>query len=796
MTHDNRILELRRLVDSGKYRLLSVDIFDTTVWRMVPNPVDVFFLLARDLKQKGLIRKSSSVESFVRERIQAEERSRKKKNYCAEVTLEEIYAEFPVGYLVDSSTAIIADLEFKKECELVRVYPEMSKLLAYAQGKGLKTAFVSDTYFNQHQIGRLVGIDVDYVILSCEHHVSKYHGLHSVLIEQSGISPSHILHVGDNHTSDIKGPEIYPIDTFWFEKFPEPFGDIVELETPMVSTERNELLKSPDYGLTWQRSLAGSACSSDYERWGAIVLGPLISGFSDWVIDRCENENIRTVLCLMREGRILKKSIDTYNTSLETSELFISRYVALKAAIFDGSPEEIYAFISRPSPKKTGEILSELGLCGNDVGLDEDTVLKPDDTSGLIQKICNTPRAKQKVIQSSRLARNNLIKHITEKINPNQKQTVALVDLGYKGTIQENLQIIFDRENLPVKTHGFYFVTGGDVYQTQSTGAVTEGWLSENGQPLSMAHTFMRSPEIVEQSLMADCGTTLGHDDTGLPILDEFIIPHQQHNQIVEIQRGMKIFFKKWVNHKNQNNHAYDPKMKGVYQNICLRTIARPMKIELSLFGNWEHDENLGSKVTRKLTHTKLDEWQLNHISAYQLASLPSSQLYWPFGMASQISPTMGEAVANIFLRRVKPDVFDSCDEQLIAFYWDSGSGFNKNESEIGTFRLNNRNRIWKRFDLDIQDSKNKAIGFSIGKIGDILQLTGVQILIEPLNGEIKRYKFRYDEIEMSGYQRVDQNFYLVNDEPALFIVPTGTMEKFTGTIHADLFFSIMAGQG
>ena len=49
------LLEARNLIDSGEIRLLSLDIFDTTVWRMFPAPTDLFFALGARLIERGLL---------------------------------------------------------------------------------------------------------------------------------------------------------------------------------------------------------------------------------------------------------------------------------------------------------------------------------------------------------------------------------------------------------------------------------------------------------------------------------------------------------------------------------------------------------------------------------------------------------------------------------------------------------------------------------------------------------------------------------------------------------------------
>ncbi|NNF07168.1 MAG: hypothetical protein HKN21_10440, partial [Candidatus Eisenbacteria bacterium] len=157
---DRRIASIEQLIDSGNYKLLSLDIFDTVVYRTVPRPKDLFFLVGRELLKQGLIWDSSTPESFTRERMAAEERARlKKPSY--EVTLEEIYACFPKGYVRNGDPQALLGIELAFEQASVRLNPDMKALIDRAKSKGLATAFVSDTYFTQEQLQSLVGVDVD-----------------------------------------------------------------------------------------------------------------------------------------------------------------------------------------------------------------------------------------------------------------------------------------------------------------------------------------------------------------------------------------------------------------------------------------------------------------------------------------------------------------------------------------------------------------------------------------------------------------------------------------------------------
>ena len=793
---DQRVKKIYRLIDSDKFRLLSLDIFDTTVYRCVPQPTDIFFLLGKRLKENNCLHESSSIASFVRERINAEERARGKKYYCTEVMLKEIYDEFPNGYFNNFSPTDVAEVEFSLEQELIFPHPEMEDLLIYATSKGLKTAFVSDTYFTTDQINRLVGIDVDHVILSCEKNVSKYHGLHLVLIKESGVAPEQILHVGDNEAADIKGPEIFDIGRYRFQNLPTKLEGLFEIELPQFFSDRANYVSSNDQGLTFMRRMAANAGHSDYEIWGAVILGPIIGGFSDWIIQRCAQTGIQHVFCLMREGDILKRVLDLHpKKNITYHKLYISRFAALKASIFEANEAELRSFIHRSSNQKISRILAQLGLRLEDLNLSDDKFLEPDATGELIHLIVSTHILRQKVAASSKAARNNLLKHIESMVDLSTCKEIGIVDLGYKGTIQACLQTILNKVNKATVTRGLYLVTGGDVYKTQATGAIAEGWLAENGQPISMAHTFMRSPEIIEQSLMAQCGTTLGHDETGNPVLDDIYIPAQQNSQIREIQKGMLTFCKMWANRKSPTDRDAMSHLRNICRRICIRSVAEPLDIELSLFGNWEHDENFGSSSSRPLLGCKLDPWELDHASVHQLASLSSTDVYWPCGLSKIMEETLGMAVANVFMRSVSPEAFNSgLPEQKMIFYWDNGTGFNKTNALIDTYRLNNRNRVWKRFPLEMKGATNKMLGFSIGLVGEVVQLNGVILHFLPTAGVRSKTRVRQEKIEKMGYRSLYCNLYLVEEDPALLIVPTPGLEKFDGLVYADIFFSVITG--
>ena len=80
--------------------LLSLDIFDTLLFRTCANPSDVFVLVAEKAHRMGCLKASITPAAFKEMRIRAENKARDRQAAVTgfgEVTLELIYAEMPEG---------------------------------------------------------------------------------------------------------------------------------------------------------------------------------------------------------------------------------------------------------------------------------------------------------------------------------------------------------------------------------------------------------------------------------------------------------------------------------------------------------------------------------------------------------------------------------------------------------------------------------------------------------------------------------------------------------------------------
>src|SRR5205823_6180418 len=157
--------------------------------------------------------------------------------------------------------------------------------------------------------------------------------------------------------------------------------------------------------------------------------------------ERCRALGIGTALCLMREGRVLKQLLDARGGTLDARELYISRFVALKAAILDGTEDELVRFVARPSPPRLSKLLAQLGLDAHALhGTDPSRRVAPHEAVPLVRRILSDRGLRERVVRESAEVRARLLRHLDSA--GALSGTLAVVDLGYSATIQECLEKI------------------------------------------------------------------------------------------------------------------------------------------------------------------------------------------------------------------------------------------------------------------------------------------------------------------------------------------------------------------
>src|SRR5690606_6400011 len=196
--------ELPGLLDRApdQVSLLSLDCFDTVVWRDVQAPADIF----AELPIAG---------GGAWARTRAEDKARKAARLAgrAEVTIRDIYRVL-MPAAADAQIAAAIEAELAAEHRHCFAFAPTVALMRPAEARGLDIAIVSDTYLDEARLRALIaataGADVlaliDRVFCSSAHGRTKATGLFEAVLSELGVAPGAILHVGDNPVADRDAP--------------------------------------------------------------------------------------------------------------------------------------------------------------------------------------------------------------------------------------------------------------------------------------------------------------------------------------------------------------------------------------------------------------------------------------------------------------------------------------------------------------------------------------------------------------------------------------------------------------
>jgi FMN phosphatase YigB (HAD superfamily) len=258
-----------RLVDGCD--VLSLDVFDTAVLRVVAQPIDVFELVARQHRHHA----RAEAFAFAPARVAAEVEARRRAWPREDVTLDEIYdvLALPDGW----PRAALRELECDIEGEVCVENGFVKQLYEYARANGKTVVFVSDMYLPPGAIASLLvesGYPEPRLFVSNDVGVTKHSGrLFAHVVDELRVRPERMLHIGDNLWADVAMPLLRGVPALYYERCATRAGYASGGETAASSLYR---------GLVHNRlHAARDSAVDDQYRFGYAVAGPLGAALGD-----------------------------------------------------------------------------------------------------------------------------------------------------------------------------------------------------------------------------------------------------------------------------------------------------------------------------------------------------------------------------------------------------------------------------------------------------------------------------------------------------------------------------------
>jgi len=470
-------------------RLISLDIFDTVLGRYVGDPEEVQRAVCRAVSQRTGI----APETVWQARQHAEQALRAEAvqaGFDHECRYSSLLARWVVALEKEEEhhyalKHFILQTELDLEAATLYVKHDAQIFMAWVKEQNLPIIAMSDMYLDGELLCELLrrkGI-VDYftfVYVSADFKLGKYSGrLFEKMLQVKGLAGKDVVHIGDNPVSDRRMACRAGIQGIWlYEKAELRRRERQTLSAQMAQrggiwagrhffecvatrSQQQDSLKSRDF----------------FFRYGRDVLGPAFSVFMQGLQERLQQQKtngqpIEKILFVARDGFLFERLYRTTVGQIPSEYVYLSRRVITAAATAEGLSWE-QAIVAFYNPKQRGleSVCKVYGLpeealqpLAQQHGFDDFVAAPIHNWEDVRLRNFLKDHLVQAIIRREGQKHRELLQRYLEQVGFFAHQRVALVDIGWNGTVQKFLKQAFgQRADFPI-LHGYYFAFVPKLY--------------------------------------------------------------------------------------------------------------------------------------------------------------------------------------------------------------------------------------------------------------------------------------------------------------------------------------------
>lgn len=579
--------------------VLSLDCFDTLLWRSCHAPTDVFAGLPGLTPGQRV-----AAETYARKA----ERNLRRRN---EVALDTIYSHAMPNAAADARASAIEE-ELEQEARACFAFAPTVELMRRARARGLRVIIVSDTYLSAKELSQLIarsaGEDVaaliDRVFVSSEAGISKSQGLLAKAIKKAKCKPGEVLHIGDNEAADYDGARALGIAALHLVQFSEPLNQRLRFErTCQQLIGDGQPSEGPAIrGLMPHRALLADLepqTKDQAERLGLTVLGPVFHTFDDWL--RREAAELQANcegqvhwLFMLRDGYLPHLVHQVGGEADSTTRVEISRYVAIAASLSSREAYEKQVALEadlNPSTLARQMLLEEAEIKAI-VGDPQEPAEKAAASRRLHEEL-RRPKRQRLTRARARARSNRLISHVRAAVDPQPGDVLMLVDLGYNGSAQDRVDTILS-EAFDVDVAGRYLL----LREMAASGLDKKGLFDARHYDLELLEAMCGNVAVIEQLATCEMGSVIDFTEYGEPIRKQSSVKGAQSAVRDRVQQGVRRFAEAAANPpviRDADHHS-----TRAWREAAIATLNRfmflPHSDELEVLKSFEHDVNLGSE--------------------------------------------------------------------------------------------------------------------------------------------------------------------------------------------------------
>ncbi|WP_198389207.1 HAD family hydrolase [Burkholderia ubonensis] len=525
----------------------------------------------------------------------------------------------------DRAVALIREVELSVEESVQHVDQEVRAVLEALHGQRKVLYLLSDFYLPASMVSRLLekhGIlgYFEKLFVSCDTMETKRSGAaYRRLLADTGVNPSAGLMIGDNRESDYRQATAAGMHAIWLDRSAEESyyrrAAAVFKDCSATSAKIREVI---------------SPSGTDAERKVFPELSLALYYFTQELHRNLVARGARDVFFLSREGQLLKHLFDDYQQRacfrgglhIKSHYFESSRRASFMPSLGALENETFETLFRQYRRISIAEFFRNLGLDDEmdrfraQIGPSFDERLDDLPTSAVFKDLLGNPEFKRLYKAHNDAQYRGFIEYVKGFARQDSQRTMYLVDVGWKGTIQDNIfQILSkDKSNSPFDSvDGFYVglvASGRAGKQNRKRGLLFDSV----GNHAAGYSPFNENRSLFEVVLAADHGSAKGYHvrEDGRAVVE------RQHSndeallfrtRILDVQRDIEDRFKQLCEIFLRHRLAYADFVRMAIDSHA-RMVLSPTRSELEWFKSAYHLENFGvfelSRFRSQVRHRSL----------------------------------------------------------------------------------------------------------------------------------------------------------------------------------------------
>ncbi|RWI63321.1 HAD family hydrolase [Mesorhizobium sp.] len=598
-----KVIDIPNVLDDlgDSVKVLSLDCFDTLLWRKTATPKDVFAVLADNPVARRL-------GITPHQRIRAAARAYRAKLLeigSGEIDIGDIYRLFTS--LSGEERELLAEAEIRTEMNVCFAFSPYVELVRLAHARGIKIIVASDTYLREDELRRLLARHlpadvmqaISRIYCSVDYGTSKSHALFQIVIEDCGVPASQILHIGDNEVADAEAPRKLGVRALHFVPFDREVADFLRLQHAASSLILLEQA-APEAGVlpcySPFRPLFAVANLQPYAPEtviGYMSFGPVLYAYARFLMDEVEalqqqGKRVK-VFFLLRDAYLLSAACEAYARKPVGKLVRIRKFFAVAASFKTRADVDYYISGIEPEYDNLHATAKQLLLPPEVTELLIRIAHQSDDPKTAFHQLLHDGDVLELIFTNSFALRARLMRYMSNELGLEEGDTIILADIGYNGQTQEYLVRTF-KEEVKVDILGRYLVTSDEPYRAANSKAlITSPWWNYT---------------LFEQCCAVKEGAVVDYDVDGEPVLGEIKQSEKQYEKVANVQAECVRFINdaRTLFTKTGVTHEYSI-LQGAAHAALFRHAYMPVEAELEYFKDFQHDKFMGPDRKKTIYH-------------------------------------------------------------------------------------------------------------------------------------------------------------------------------------------------